>query len=100
VQDYAPDCPACAVLGKKAKEGLSACETCRVKLLEENRDAAQVYMLVKRQVVTAGEAHEIIDLDYQAVKIIMNLYRIKNQRQIFEQVCRTFHHFLSKERGI
>lgn len=76
-------------------------ELCPVEarvLLEENRDAVKIYQIVRGQVVTAGEAHEIIDLNYQAVKVVMDLYNVKDQRRVFENVCTVFHHFLAKER--
>ncbi len=74
------------------------CETCRVDLMEENREAVEMYMLVKRQVITAGETNEVIDLNYQTVKTMMDLYRVKDQRAVFQKVCAAFHHFLNKDR--
>jgi hypothetical protein len=73
------------------------CETCRVDLREENEDAMFVYRLVNRQVVTRGMDGDIIDLNFQAVKTVMDLYEIKNQRTCFEKVRRIFFHFLDKE---
>ncbi len=74
------------------------CETCRVELMEDNREAAQLYMLCKRQVITAGETNEIIDLNYITVKTMMDLYGVTNQKRVFESVLKVFYHFLSKER--
>jgi len=74
------------------------CDTCRVELLEENADSARIYMLCNRQVITAGEANEVIDLNYQTVKTMMDLYQVEKQKECFEAVVGTFHHFLSKER--
>lgn len=73
-----------------------------MELSEENADAARIYHIVKRQVRTAGGSGEIIDLDYTAVKHVMDLYGIADQRTCFEKITRAFHHFLSerqKERG-
>lgn len=69
------------------------CDTCRVELNEENAEAAKIYMICQRQVITAGEANEVIDLNYQTVKTMMDLYGVKDQRSVFELVCKTFHHF-------
>jgi hypothetical protein len=72
------------------------CDTCREELSEDNEDAARVYQLVKRQVRVAPGSGEIIDLDYAAVKAIMDILRVKNPRDCFEKVSRAFHHFLSE----
>ena len=74
------------------------CDTCRVELLEENADAARIYMCCMRQVITAGEANEVIDLNYQTVKTMMDLYGVERQKECFEAVVSAFHHFLAKER--
>lgn len=37
-------------------EGEPNCGECWVDLMEENRDAAHIYQLCRRQVITAGEA--------------------------------------------
>ena len=67
-------------------------------LIEDNRDAAQIYGICKRQVITAGEGNEIIDLNYTAIKIMMDLYGVEKQRECFEKVTKTFHHFLNMEK--
>jgi len=72
------------------------CENCFVDLMEENRQASQIYQLCRGQVITVGE--QVIDLNYQTVKTMMDLYGVKDQRETFEKITRTFHHFLSKER--
>jgi hypothetical protein len=93
-----PACPACKQLGSYAKIGEAACDSCRVDLYEENRDAGTVYMLCRNQVITAGMG-EVIDLNYQTVKTIMDLYGVKDQQDCLMKVINTFHHFLAKERG-
>ena len=74
------------------------CSECRVELTEDNLEAARIYHITKRQVRTAGGSGEIIDLDYTAVKHVMDLYEIKDQREVFGKVTRLFHHFLSERR--
>jgi hypothetical protein len=74
------------------------CDTCRVELMDENSDAGRIYMLCNRQVITAGEANEVIDLNYQTLKTVMDLYNVDRQKECFEVVIGTFHHFLAKER--
>jgi hypothetical protein len=72
------------------------CETCFVDLDKSNEDAARIYRMVQGQVITAGE--QIVDLNYQSVKMVMDLYGIKDQRRCFEKVVRTFNFFLSEQR--
>lgn len=73
------------------------CETCRVDLMEENEDAARIYMMVRRQCQTRwnGEQDMEIDLDFNAVFGLMDRYPggIKDQWGILERVRRCFHHF-------
>ena len=85
------------MLGRKAKEGESACRSCRVDLLEENEDIAAVYMVTRRQVIM-GPAGPV-DIDIQAVKTAMDLYGIKDQRGCMEAVRHTFYHFMDKGQG-
>jgi len=72
------------------------CESCRVELRPENEQPAMIYRAVRNQVVTVfnGERNVVIDLNYPAVKMVMDLYGVKNQRDCFEKVLGTFHHFL------
>lgn len=96
MRDYAPDCPACEVFGARAKEGISACDTCRVVLAEENAEAARIYQLTRGQVVTVGE--QVIDLNHVAVWKSIEKYKVKDQTGCFELVNKVFHYFLNKER--
>ena len=76
----------------------SRCEKCRVDLLEENQDAGTIYIMCRNQVITAGMG-EIIDINLQTVKAVMDLYGVKNQRECMEKVTKTFRHFLSQRRN-
>ena len=71
------------------------CATCKVDLLEENDEAASIYMLCQRQVILNGVG-EVIDLKFEAVKAMMDLQGVKNQRECFAKVYKTFHHFLKE----
>jgi ribosomal protein L37AE/L43A len=97
------DCPGCRdMYAERHPPGEPPCDVCRVVLAEENFDAARIYHICKRQVRTAGGSGEIIDLDYTAVKHVMDLYEVRDQRETFEKITRTFHFFLAerqKERG-
>jgi hypothetical protein len=59
-----------------------------------------VYQIVKRQVRVAPGSGEIIDLDYAAVKAVMDIYQVQDQKVVFEKVSRAFHFFLAeRQRG-
>ena len=79
--------------------GEPPCSTCQVELIPGNEQAARVFRMVRNQVITFhnGRNDTVIDLNYPAVKMIMDLYGVKNQRDCFEKVLRVFHHFNRKE---
>ena len=68
--------------------------------MEENEEAARIYQLCCRQVILAirwdegGPYSEPVDLNYPAVKVVMDLYGVARQREVFEKVRRAFFHFL------
>jgi hypothetical protein len=51
-------------------------------------------MLARNQVVTNGMA--IVDISIPAVKIAMDLYGVKDQRDCLNRVRRLFYHFLQE----
>ena len=77
-------------------EGEPPCGTCRVDLMPENEEAARVFQRVRGQVIAVGMEGKVIDLNYPAVKMVMDLYGVKNQKDCFEKVVRVFHHFLKE----
>ena len=94
----APKCEDCKLTTIKGEPWSEArCENCRVDLMEENQDAGKVYIMCRNQVITAGMG-EVVDLNLQTVKTVMDLYNIKDQRECMEKVTKTFRHYLSKRR--
>ena len=77
------------------------CNDCMEVLLEENKDAGVIYQLVRGQVVTRhnGRYDQILDLNFQSIKTVMDLYEIKDQRKVFEKVRSLFFYFLKKDRA-
>jgi len=74
------------------------CESCRVELVEENADAAKVYMTVRSQVLmrTRFTEHgmpysEPYDLNHLAIWAAIDGYGIRDRAGVFEKVCRTWH---------
>ena len=94
-------CDQCRELWRGRNErgivGKPPCNTCRVDLLEKNKDAAEIYTLARRQVVTADQG-QIIDINIPAVKIVMDLYGVKDQKDCLLKVRNLFHHFENKRR--
>jgi len=64
-----------------------------VDLFEENEDAGEVYMATRRQYRTA-EQGRVVDIDIVAVKTVMDLYGVSDQRECLERVRMLFHHFM------
>lgn len=73
------------------------CNTCRPVLLPENQDAVSVYFVTRNQVITAGMG-EVIDISIPAVKIVMDLYGVEDQKSCFQKVLHLFHEFRPKEK--
>jgi hypothetical protein len=68
-------------------------------LRPENEDAFFVFGHVSNQAIFAGMNAVPIDLNYPAVKFIMDLYGIKNQRDCFERVLKLWHHVAKIDRA-
>lgn len=66
------------------------CRFCRVELISGNEEVAAVYMTARRQYVT-GEHGRVVDLSIHAVKIVMDLYGIADQRTCLKRVLKTFY---------
>jgi hypothetical protein len=76
---------------------LPPCLTCRVELLPENRDIAAVFGVVRNQVVTIGDGRPV-DLNIQAVKTVMDMRAITDQKTCLERVLRLWHHVEAEKR--
>ena len=72
------------------------CETCIVDLLPENRSAAEIYMICRNQVIVAGMG-QILDISIPAIKIVMDLYNIQDQKKCLNKVRAVFYHFLKDQ---
>jgi hypothetical protein len=76
------------------------CEGCLTPLAKENEAVARVYMAVRSQCRTRfnGEYDVVVDLDFVAVKVILDMYGIRNQKDVFHRIRAAFFHFLNKEK--
>ena len=74
----------------------SDCPRCLPFLLEENEDAALIYMLTQGQLIFGPKGP--VDINQLAVHEAMKLYRIENKKDCFEKVLRLAGHFIEKAR--
>jgi hypothetical protein len=81
---------------ERTPPGTPQCESCRVELREENEAAAQVYMLTRRQYVTA-EQGRIVDISIPAVKTVMDMIGVEDQLDCLNRVRKLFHAMREKE---
>lgn len=66
------------------------CGTCRVDLLEENRDAGDVFSLCRDQVITAGMG-DVIGISIPAIKDTMDICNIRDQKSCLQKVLTLFY---------
>ena len=57
----------------------------------EDQEIVRVYQMVQGQIIT--EPDKARHLNYMAVKMVMDLYGIRDQKRCFEQVVKLFKHF-------
>jgi len=96
MDNQASKCPVCqAIHHDKNPPQAPPCETCRVELDKDNEEVAMVYMMTRNQVITA-DMGQVIDINIQAVKTVMDLYEVSNQKDCLARVIKLFHHFRQK----
>jgi hypothetical protein len=81
---------------ERTPPGTPPCKTCRVELSAENEDVANVFIMTRDQVITAAMG-EVIDISIPAIKTVMDLFGVKDQKGCLLRVIRVFHHFLAKK---
>jgi hypothetical protein len=64
----------------------------------ENEDTAMIYMAVRGQVITRGADGAVIDINHLAVDAAIERNGVEDKKRVFEQVVKTFHHFLKERR--
>jgi hypothetical protein len=72
-----------------------------VVLLEENEEAADVYMMCRGQVLTAdiGQNRRIVTLSVPAVKATMDAYKVKDQKTVLGKVMKLWHAIREQDDG-
>ena len=83
---------------ERTPPGEPPCNICRVELIPENREAAEIYMITRNQVITAGMG-QVLDISIPAIKIVMDLHPrgISDQWTCLSKVRAAFHHFKKEE---
>lgn len=81
--------------GKRTPPEEPPCDTCYVILMPENADAARIYPIVRNQVITVGE--HVIDINILAVKAVMDMYGIEDQRTCLKKIRAVFDYFLKQK---
>lgn len=87
---YQSTCPGCKDMHKNRNPSLNPpCNTCRIDLIDSNQNAGKVFMMCRGQIITAGMG-DIIDINLLAVKAVMDIEGIKNQRDCLKKVHMLF----------
>lgn len=92
-----PDCEQCRWVKERAGKE-PPCNICLPTLLESNVEAANIWMIVQDQVITAGIEGAVIALNQLALWKAMDEYRVVRRRDCFEKVRAIFYNFLEIER--
>jgi len=90
-----PDCDNCRKIHENKLED-TPCYKCIPEVLDENKDALRVYLMARNQIISVGMGG-IVDISFEAVKFIMDLYEIENQRIVFEKVLGVARYFINEE---
>lgn len=78
-------------------DGSPPCDTCRVELMPDNEEAAKIYLMTRRQVITAGMEGRAIDIFIPSVESAMRVCKVIDQERCLMKVMKTFHHFMRAE---
>ena len=60
--------------------------------MPENEDAVAVYSQVRSQAIYVGMDGVAVDLDFNALKFVMDLNEIEDQYECFNKVLFVWHH--------
>ena len=72
------------------------CSECVPPLLPSNREAKDMYLLCRGQVILGGMEGIVIDLDFSSVFQTLHEFHVKDVPACFKKIKRTFDHFQEK----
>ena len=87
--------PPCDLCRRRKKD--PPCAACMPRLLPENEEALEVYQMVRGQWVTAGMG-EVIDIDFKAVDIALDVLGVEDRRECFKKVVAVARHIIEVQR--
>ena len=91
---YGTTCDDCrAMYAERNPPATPPCESCRVDLVSDNEEAAQILMVVRGQVLTRwnGERDIPVDLNHVAVWAAIDGLGVEDRAGTFGKVCRAWH---------
>ena len=77
---------------KKKKGEVPDCSKCLPEVEPENEDAVEIYSLVYSQAIYVGMEGVAVDLDFNALKLALDLNEVENQRDCFHKVLMMWRH--------
>lgn len=66
-------------------EGEPPCDECRVELMPENKEAHQVFWMVRHQLIMGSAS--VVDIRHDAIWRIIDELKIRKRWECFEKVC-------------
>lgn len=73
------------------------CSECMPELMDENKEAAEVYNMVKGQYITIGQG-EPVDISFQSIIIAMDMLEVQNRKNCFIKVLDVSRTIIGEER--
>lgn len=90
-------CDQCKTMhGERNPPTTPPCDDCFVKLQDCNKEIAEVFMITRRQYITAGMGQPV-DISIPAVKMVMDMKGMQDQYKNLSIIRRLFHHFLRRD---
>lgn len=93
-----PDCETCRTYHHEIKKDTPDCRECMPVLLAKNQDALEVFSMCSNQAIVAGMAGVILDINFDAVCRVMDLYGVEDKKACFKKVVHVFRHMRDKQR--
>ena len=92
-----PSCEKCKAFYKKRNK-LPDCKNCPPEVMPENEDAIAVYSQVHGQAIYVGMDGVAVDLDFNALKFVMDLVEVEDPFDCFQKVLKMWHHINTLDR--
>lgn len=73
------------------------CDICMPEIMPNNKKALELYSLVQTQLVVIGMG-EVLDINFNAIEFIMNLYNVPNKKEVFEKIVKVSRYFIEENK--